>query len=547
MAEIEMTQVAQQSTVRSAGRTADATGLRTLLKFYIRRERAALVAWIGGTAALVGFQAAASQNLYDTPAKLAALRETIGGSPAVVALSGPEALLASIGGEVVFEIFGYAAIVLGLMSMFLVGRHTRTDEENGRAELLRSTRVGRDAPVATALALASLANLAAGIAVAVTAVATGLPAGGSVLFGAALAGVGLTFATLTALAAQIFENPRSVYGSITAVLGLAYVLRAVGDVGNGVASWLSPIGWGQRTLAYVDDRWWPLLLPLVASVLTVGAAVVVSEHRDFGAGVFGNRAGRAEASWLLHTTTGLAWRLHRGSIAAWATGVFVLSAAYGSFGDAITEFIENNPQIAEFLPGGAEDAVDAYLALTLTIAALLSAGYGVNSALRARREETAERAEWLVAATTNRISWLAGHVTMALVGSAAVLAAGAAGEGLAYGLTIGDLGQIPRLLAAAAVYVPAVWLILAVAVAGVGWLPRAAAIIAWTYFAYCLVAEILAQSFNLPEWTRTASPFRHLPQAPLDTVTAGGILGVLALAAVAAIGGLVGFGRRDLG
>ena len=136
---------------------------------------------------------------------------------------------------------------------------------------------------------------------------------------------------------------------------------------------------------------------------------------------------------------------------------------------------------------------------------------------------------------------------MALVGSAAVLAAGAAGEGLAYGLTIGDLGQIPRLLAAAAVYVPAVWLILAVAVAGVGWLPRAAAIIAWTYFAYCLVAEILAQSFNLPEWTRTASPFRHLPQAPLDTVTAGGILGVLALAAVAAIGGLVGFGRRDLG
>lgn len=547
MAEIEMTQVAQQSTVRSAGRTADATGLRTLLKFYIRRERAALVAWIGGTAALVGFQAVASQNLYDTPAKLAALRETIGGSPAVVALSGPEALLASIGGEVVFEIFGYAAIVLGLMSMFLVGRHTRTDEENGRAELLRSTRVGRDAPVATALALASLANLAAGIAVAVIAVATGLPAGGSVLFGAALAGVGLTFATLTALAAQIFENPRSVYGSITAMLGLAYVLRAVGDVGNGVASWLSPIGWGQRTLPYVDDKWWPLLLPLVASVLTVGAAVAVSEHRDFGAGVFGNRAGRAEASWLLHTTTGLAWRLHRGSIAAWATGVFVLSAAYGSFGDAITEFIENNPQIAEFLPGGAEDAVDAYLALTLTIAALLSAGYGVNSALRARREETAERAEWLVAATTNRISWLAGHVTMALVGSAAVLAAGAVGEGLAYGLTIGDLGQTPRLLAAAAVYVPAVWLILAVAVAGVGWLPRAAAIIAWTYFAYCLVAEILAQSFNLPEWTRTASPFRHLPQAPLDTVTAGGILGVLALAAVAAIGGLVGFGRRDLG
>ncbi|ATD70725.1 MULTISPECIES: ABC transporter permease [Gordonia] len=547
MAEIEMTQVAERRPVGSAGRKADATGLGTLLRFYLRRERAALLAWIGGTAALVGFQAVGSQNLYDTPAKLAALRETLGGSPALVALAGPKELLASIGGEVVFEISGYAAIVLGLMSMFLVGRHTRTDEENGRAELLRSTRVGRDAPVATALSLAALANLAAGVAVAVTAAATGLPLGGSVLFGAALAGVGLTFATLTALAAQIFENPRSVYGSITAMLGLAYVLRAIGDVGNGAASWLSPIGWGQRTLPYTTDRWWPLLLPLVASLLTLAAAVAVSEHRDFGAGIFGNRAGRAEASRLSQTTTGMAWRLHRGSIAAWAAGVFVLSAAYGSFGDAITDFIADNPQIAEFLPGGAADAVDAYLALTLTIAALLSAGYGVNSALRAHREETAGRAEPIIAANTNRIAWLAGHIAMALAGSAVVLAAGAVGEGLAYGLTIGDLGQIPRLLAAAAVYVPAVWLIVTVALAGVGCLPRAAAIIAWTYFAYCLVAEILAESFQLPEWTRVASPFHHLPQAPLDTVTAGGVLGVTALAAVAVALGVAGFSRRDLG
>ncbi|MHC3002432.1 ABC transporter permease [Gordonia sp. GN26] len=547
MADIETVQIAEPTSARSAGRSADATGLCTLLRFYLRRERVALIAWIGGTAALVGFQAVASQNLYDTPAKLAALRETIGGSPAVIALSGPEELLATIGGEAVFEIFGYAAIVLGLMSMFLVGRHTRTDEENGRAELLRSTRVGRDAPVATALALATVANLTAGIAVAVTATATGLPLGGSILFGAALAGVGLTFATLTALAAQIFENPRSVYGSITAMLGLAYVLRAVGDVGNGFASWLSPIGWGLRTFPYVDDTWWPLLMPLVASLLTVAVAVAVSEHRDFGAGIFGNRAGRAEASWLLTSTTGLAWRLHRGSTVAWATGVFVLSAAYGSFGNAITDFIEDNPQIAEFLPGGAEDAVDAYLALTLTIAALLSAGYGVNSALRARREETAELAESVVAANTNRLSWFGGHVAMALGGTAIVLAAGAIGEGLTYGLTVDDLGQVPRLLAAATVYVPAVWLIVSVAVACVGSLPRAAAAIAWTYFAYCLVAEILAESFDLPEWTRAASPFQHLPQAPLDAVTAGGILTVTALAAVAPAVGFVGLARRDLG
>ena len=174
------------------------------------------------------------------------------------------------------------------MSMLLVGRLTRTDEETGRTELIRSARVGRAAPVATALALAGVANLAVAVAVAVTAIATGLPVGGSVLTGVALAGVGCVFAAFTALAAQVFDNPRSVYGATTAALGLAYLLRAVGDVGNGVASWISPIGWAQRTLPYAGDRWWPLVLPLVATAVTVVAAGFVAEHRDFGAGLLGD-------------------------------------------------------------------------------------------------------------------------------------------------------------------------------------------------------------------------------------------------------------------
>lgn len=111
-----------------------------------------------------------------------------------------------------------------------------TDEETGRTELIRSARIGRAAPVATALALAGVANLAVAVAVAVTAIATGLPVGGSVSTGVALAGVGCVFAAFTALAAQVFDNPRSVYGATITALGLAYLLRAVGDVGSGVAS-----------------------------------------------------------------------------------------------------------------------------------------------------------------------------------------------------------------------------------------------------------------------------------------------------------------------
>ncbi|VFA82225.1 ABC-2 family transporter protein [Gordonia paraffinivorans] len=376
-------------------RSVDVIGFRTLLRFHLRRELVALVCWVGGTAALIGVQSVASQSFYDTPEELAALRETIGANPAVLAFAGPVELLENIGGEIVFQVFGYAAVVVALMSMLLVGRLTRTDEETGRTELIRSARVGRAAPVATALALAGVANLAVAVAVAVTAIATGLPVGGSVLTGVALAGVGCVFAA--------------------------------------------------------------------------------------------------------------------------------------------------------FLPGGAADAVNSYLALTLMITALLAAAHGVNGALRARREETSDRVELVVAARTDRLAWFAGHVAMAVGGATVVMLIGAAGEGLAHALASDDPGQIPRLVAASTVYLPGIWLMVGVAVAGMGLLPRLAAALAWTYVAYCVVTEVLGESFRLPDRMLLASPFRHLPQAPLDAVTPGGIIVVTLCAVIALAAGFVGLTRRDLG
>ena len=264
---------------------AKTAGAPSLLRFMMRRERATLPWWLLGTTLLVLVQSTQSQSLYGTAEELAKLRSTIGGNTAVIAMSGPPGLLESVGGEVVFEIFSFLAIVVALMNMFLIGRQTRADEETGRAELIRSTQVGRHALPAAALGLAALADVAAGVLVFAVAAGTGLPVGGSILFGAAVAAVGFTFAALTAVAAQVFENARAAYGSVGAVLGAAFVLRAAGDTGNGLLSWFSPIGWGQRTFPYSGDRWWPLLLPVAISVLLMAAATLLLERRDFGAGL----------------------------------------------------------------------------------------------------------------------------------------------------------------------------------------------------------------------------------------------------------------------
>jgi ABC-2 type transport system permease protein len=526
---------------------ATTTGARPLLRFMLRRERRGLPWWLFGAFFLVFYQSVGSQSLYGTPEKLARLRETLGGNAAVVAMSGPKELLETIGGEVVFEIFAFLSIVVALMNMFLVGRHTRSDEETGRAELIRSARVGRHAPVAAALGLAGLANLAVALIVFTAVAATGLPMAGSALLGLAAAMVGMFFAALTAVAVQIFENPRSVYGAVGLAIGVSFVLRAAGDAGNGALSWLSPIGWGQRTLPYVEDRWWPLLLPVVVSSLLVTTAVVLLDRRDFGAGLLPSRPGRATASPALGSPFGLAWRLQRGSLIGWAAGVALLGAAYGSIGNTIEQFIADNPEIADFFPGGAGDIVDGYLALTLVMCALLAAAYGVSSTLRARGEETAGRAEPVLATATSRWAWLASHLSVALIGSALVTLAAGFGEGLAYGASVGDLGQAPRVTGVALVYLPAVWTTVGLATLGFGWLPRAASAVAWVAVGYCAVIALFADSFKLPGWTQSASPFAHTPDAPLESVTATPLLALGAVVAVLLAAGFVGFRRRDIG
>jgi len=527
--------------------SASVAGSPGLLRFLLRRERKALPWWLGGATFLVAYQSVGSQALYDTPEKLAQLQQTYGTNAGMVAFSGPTELLATIGGEVVFEIFSFLAIVVALMNMFLIGRNTRSEEETGRAELIRSARVGRRAPLTAALALAGVANGVLGLLVFIAAVGTGLPVGGSVLLGVAIAGVGLFFAALTAVAVQVFESIRAVYGSVGAAIGVAFLLRAAGDGGNDTLSWLSPIGWGQRTFPFVEDRWWPLLLPLIGGAALTGLAVALLDRRDVAAGLIASRPGRPTASPALGTPLGLALRLQRGSLIGWGIGMFVFGLAYGSFAESMQQFVEDNPDIANVIPGGAANIVNGYLSFTTLALALITAAYGISAALRARAEETSGRAEPVLATATSRAAWLASHVTVAVAGSVLVLAVAGLGQGIAYAAVVSDPSQILRMVGIALVQAPAMCVIVALAVAGFGVLPRAAAAAAWSVFGICTFITIFGDAIDLPEVLRNVSPFTHTPQAPLETVTASPLVAITAVVAVLLVGGFVGLRRRDLG
>ena len=86
------------------------------------------------------------------------------------------------------------------------------------------------------------------------------------------------------------------------------------------------------------------------------------------------------------------------------------------------------------------------------------------------------------------------------------------------------------------------------AVLGFGWLPpRPPPSLAWVAVGYCAVVALFADSFRLPGWLQSASPFAHTPEAPLEPVTAAPLLVIGVVVAAVLAAGFVGFRRRDIG
>ena len=79
-----------------------------------------------------------------------------------------------------FQVGSFGYVVVALMGMFLVGRHTRADEEDGRTELVRATVVGRNAPVTAVLVVAAGAFTVLGALITLIMLSQDLPAAGSV-------------------------------------------------------------------------------------------------------------------------------------------------------------------------------------------------------------------------------------------------------------------------------------------------------------------------------------------------------------------------------
>lgn len=530
--------------------TTDAfTGTLTLVRVFLRRDRWMLLWWTLGATLLYYSQAVSVAGLYPTRAEFDRAADMMAGNSAFVAMAGPARALNTIGGQVTWQASAFGAIVAGLMSMFLVGRHTRAEEESGRDELLRASAVGRFAPMTAALVVAVVGNVLLGVCVAASLVAFPLAVPDAVALGLGLTLCGWVFAAAALVAAQLTSSTRGMYGLTGAVLAAAYALRAVGDVGSPVLSWLSPIGWYQAMHPFSGVRWWPAALLAGAAVGAAVAAYALFVRRDFGVGMVASRPGPADAGRRLLGGSavgwGLAWRLHRGSVAGWGVGMLALGVAYGSLGTDVGDLVGGSKASRQMFVQSAGDIVDGFYATAILLLAMGAAAFAIASALRPRSEEEDGRVEVLLATGLSRRRWLAGHLLATVAGVLVLLVAGGVGLGLGYAGATGDrevLGAYPTAMLG---YVAPVLVLSGVARALYGVLPRAARL-AWLGLVLAVVVLLFGQLLRLPRWVVDLSPFEHLARVPVESFRWLPFLALLGIAALLSAVGALGIGRRDL-
>lgn len=535
-------------------------GVIWLVLFQARNDRWLLPVWILAIAVLSFATAAAVAGQFGAESDRTAIIAVSAVNPAFLFLRGlPDGT--GTGAIAFFGGYAFTAVLAGLMSTFLVIRHTRVDEELGRAEFVGAAPLSRSAPLLATLLLGVAANIALALAVAAAFLTAGLPVTGAVVVGAAVGAVGLFFVAVAAAAAQMLPSGRSANSAAAGLVGAAYLLRGVGDalgtpdanllrVTPAWPSLLSPIGWGQRSRPFVVADPMPLLVPVAAAAVLGAVVLLVRNRRDLGASLLPQRVGRARAGVGGTSFLGLAFRLQRATLFGWCVAAAAIGAVAGGLGPLANEAVAGNASlqdlISRLVPGIQAEMLDLFITAILGIAGVLGAAAGIQTVLRLRAEEVEGRAELLLAAPVSRGRWLNANLVMAVGCVLAVTTTAGAAAAVGVALSGAGNGAAGLLVPAALAHVPAAAVFLAGTAVAFAAAPRLSIPLGWGFLAVGLMLGEFGDLLGLPVWLQDLSPFRHSSAMPVESFDAAGAL-VMTVIAVAGAGlAAYLFRHRDL-
>lgn len=532
--------------------------LTALLGQRARRDWLQILLWSGGTALLAYASFVGVSDAYGTAQDRTSLLAAALANPVILLFRGlPSGV--DDGAFMIFLIFPWLAMLAAFMSTFLAVRHTRGDEEAGRAELVAATPAARTLPFAATAVHGLLADALLAALVAGAFLAVGVPAEGALLAGAAAGAVGVTFLGVGLVAAQLMRTSRGANSLAVWTLVTTFVIAGMGNalgtpsddltrMESSWLTWLSPFGWGENTRAFDENLWWPALLCLAVGALLAVVSGVLASVRDLGGSFIPERPGRADATPALSGPRGLVWRLTRGAVLGWAVGGFLTGVLSTSLASIVEEVGASNPAVEEILRqiSGEGSVQQGTITTFFTMLGVLAACCAVQVVCRARQEEAHGTAEPLLAAPVGRVRWLSDYLVIAFAGVLLVIAAAVAGAALGIAAQDGDAELMRTVLVTAAGQVAAASVFLAVTALVFVLAPRATIPLGWSLVLLGMTLGLFGPLFGFPDWLVHASPIAVTPFVDGDAVDMRGLWWLVLAAGTGAAASLALMRRREL-
>ncbi|WP_299088781.1 hypothetical protein [uncultured Metabacillus sp.] len=301
---------------------------------------------------------------------------------------------------------------------------------------------------------------------------------------------GIFFTACTLLFAQLSENARGTIGQPFTFLVAAYLLRAIGDVSNEILSWLSPFGWILGTEVYVNNIWWPIALTVEIS--------------------------------------------------------FVLGASYGSvFGDLET-FFSNIEMMTNLLKSGdGLSLTEQFLSMLMSVLSMMCTIPTLMIMLKLKAEEKRNRTEHLLSRAVSHTKVMGSYLFLSIVFGFVMLFLALIGLWSAASPAMEDPISFEMMFEAAMVYLPAISIMIDLAVLLIGLFPHLTGMI-WLYLGYSFFVVYLGGLLKLPEWMEKLSPFGQIPQLPAEEMNGLKVSMLTCIAAILMLIGFIGYKKRDI-
>jgi ABC-2 type transport system permease protein len=520
-----------------------------LVRFSWRQVWKGALIWSAVIAVVVISGVKTYNTAYASALSRQVLAQSVAKMPALQALYGRATAVDTVGGFLTWRYGDLMTVVVALWALLTTTRLMRGDEEALRTEVLLASPVSPRRLMTNQVAVIGLGCALVWTCTSMVAMANGLPAWGSVLFGLMVASGGLMFAAVASVTCQLFGTRRRAAGWAGAILGASYLVRAVGD-GSARLSWLasvSPLGWAERIAPYSGTGYLPIVVIVAVSGSLVAVAFALRERRDTGQGLIGERAGR-KGLRSMPSALALDWHLSTGALIAWTVGVTIEMFVIGYLTKDVIIFTQDNASINEMVTkmfGFSIGTPAGYLGLAFTVAAMVLGVYAGTHLVSAREEEAAGRADNLLVGGIGRVLWLMSRLLIAMGAMAALAFAAAVGAWvgvLASGASIGLLDSFKG----AANVLPVAVFFGSLAVLAFGVAPRTTAYVAFGSVTSAYVVQIVAGLTNAPSWLIDVSPFTHLAPVPATGPNTTATLVLLGLSLACTAAGTLAFRRRDI-